>query len=184
MSLFFTLSGYLVVGLVDREITTSGRLHLARFMARRVRRLMPAALATIVLVLAMTAVLDDQAMREIGLDALAAVLNVFNWRSAADSGGYAAIFDASPEPLAHFWSLAIEEQFYLVVPAAVAFTRRPVTVVTAMVLVGVAGIVLWWGSPDAYVATPTRALEIAAGALLVIGARRSTVSVVSRALPR
>lgn len=173
VGLFFTLSGYLVVGLIDTEVSATGGLRLGRFMARRVRRLMPAALLTIVSVLGLTAVADDQAMREVGLDALTAVLNVFNWRVAADTAGYAAIFETRPEPLAHFWSLAIEEQFYLLFPAAVALTRRTAAVVWAMALAGLVGVGLWWGSTDAYVATPVRALEIAAGAGLALAAARS-----------
>ena len=172
VGLFFTLSGYLVVGLIDAEVSASGRLRLGRFMARRVRRLMPAALLTIASVLALTAALDDQALREVGFDALTAVLNVFNWRTALDTAGYAAIFEARPEPLAHFWSLAIEEQFYLLFPAAAALTRRTALVVWAMVIAGLVGVVLWWGSADAYVATPVRALEIAAGAGLALVAER------------
>ena len=172
VGLFFTLSGYLVVGLIDAEVSATGRLRLGRFMARRVRRLMPAALLTIASVLALTAALDDQALREVGFDALTAVLNVFNWRTALDTAGYAAIFEARPEPLAHFWSLAIEEQFYLLFPAAAALTRRTALVVWAMVIAGLVGVVLWWGSADAYVATPVRALEIAAGAGLALAVAR------------
>ena len=172
VGLFFTLSGYLVVGLIDAEVSATGRLRLGRFVARRVRRLMPAALLTIASVLALTAALDDQALREVGFDALTAVLNVFNWRTALDTAGYAAIFEARPEPLAHFWSLAIEEQFYLLFPAAAALTRRTALVVWAMVIAGLVGVVLWWGSADAYVATPVRALEIAAGAGLALAAAR------------
>ena len=173
VGLFFTLSGYLVVGLIDAEVSATGRLRLGRFMARRVRRLMPAALLTIASVLALTAALDDQALREVGFDALTAVLNVFNWRTALDTAGYAAIFEARPEPLAHFWSLAIEEQFYLLFPTAAALTRRTALVVWAMLIAGLVGVVLWWGSADAYVATPVRALEIAAGAGLALAAARS-----------
>ncbi|MYH87137.1 MAG: acyltransferase [Acidimicrobiaceae bacterium] len=172
VGLFFTLSGYLVVGLIDTEVSATGSLRLGRFMARRVRRLMPAALLTIASVLLLTAILDDQALREVGFDALTAVLNVFNWRTALDTAGYAAIFESRPEPLAHFWSLAIEEQFYLLFPAAVALTRRTALVVWAMVVAGLVGVVLWWGSADAYVATPVRALEIAAGAGLALAAAR------------
>ena len=173
VGLFFTLSGYLILGLIDAEVSATGKLHLGRFMARRVRRLMPAALITILAAMALTALLTDQALRTIGLDALTAVLNVFNWHAATDSGGYAAIFEAIASPLEHFWSLAIEEQFYLVVPAVVALTRRPGPVVMAMAVVGLGGVALWWGSTDAYVATPVRALEIAAGAGLALLAVRS-----------
>ena len=141
-------------------------------MARRVRRLLPAALVTIAATLALTAVLDDQPLRTIGVDALTAALNVFNWHASLDEVGYAGIFDAAPEPLAHFWSLAIEEQFYLVFPAAVALTRRPGRVVSAMAVIGLGAVWLWWGSTDAYVATPVRALEIAAGAGLALAQAR------------
>lgn len=173
VSLFFTLSGYLIIGLIDAEISSTGRLRLGRFMARRVRRLMPAALVTISATVVLTALLTDQALRGVGVDALTAVLNVFNWHAATDPGGYAAIFDATKAPFEHFWSLAIEEQFYLIVPAAAAVCRRPVPVVLAMTALGLGGLALWWGSPDAYVATPVRSLEIAAGAGLALLAVRS-----------
>ena len=172
VGLFFTLSGYLIAGLIDAEVTATGRLRLGRFMARRVRRLLPAALVTIAATLALTAVFDDQPMRVIGIDALTATLNVFNWHASLDEVGYAGIFAATPEPLAHFWSLAIEEQFYLVFPAAVALIRRPGRVVAAMAVLGLGGVWLWWGSSDAYVATPVRALEIAAGAGLALAQAR------------
>ena len=173
VGLFFTLSGYLIIGLIDAEVSATGRLGLGRFMARRVRRLMPAALVTISASVALTAALTDDALRSVGFDALTAALNVFNWRAATDPGGYAAIFEATASPLEHFWSLAIEEQFYLVVPAVIALTRRPVAVVAAMVVAGLGGLALWWGSSDAYVATPVRALEIAAGAGLALAGARS-----------
>ena len=172
VGLFFALSGYLIAGLLDAEVTTTGRLRLGRFMARRVRRLLPAALVTISGALALTAIVDDQPLRTIGIDALTAALNVFNWHASLDEAGYAGIFEAAPEPLAHFWSLAIEEQFYLVFPAAVALTRRPGRVVCAMAAIGLVGVWLWWGSTDAYVATPVRALEIAAGAGLAVAQAR------------
>ena len=172
VGLFFTLSGYLIAGLIDAEVTTTGRLRLGRFMARRVRRLLPAALVTIAATLALTALLDDQPLRIVGIDSLTAALNVFNWHASLDEAGYAGIFEAAPAPLEHFWSLAIEEQFYLVFPAAVALIRRPGRVVAAMAIIGLAGMWLWWGSTDAYVATPVRALEIAAGAGLAVAQAR------------
>ena len=172
VGLFFTLSGYLIAGLIDAEVTATGRLRLGRFMARRARRLLPAALVTIAATLVLTAVLDDQPLRIIGIDALTATLNVFNWHASLDEVGYAGIFADTPEPLAHFWSLAIEEQFYLVFPAAVALIRRPGRVVAAMAVLGLGGVWLWWGSTDAYVATPVRALEIAAGAGLALAQAR------------
>ena len=172
VGLFFTLSGYLIARILDIEVTTTGRLRLGRFMARRTRRLLPAALVTIAGTFALSALMGHQPLRTIGVDALTAVLNVFNWHAATDEAGYTGIFDVTPEPLAHFWSLAIEEQFYLVFPAAVVLTRRTGRVVAAMAAIGLAGVWLWWGSTDAYVATPVRALEIAAGAGLAVAQAR------------
>lgn len=173
VGLFFTLSGYLIVGLIDDELTATGRLRLGRFMARRAYRLMPAALLTICVSLLLTAVLRPQAVRDVSVDAWAAVLNVFNWRTAAAEVGYTRLFSNAATPLNHFWSLAIEEQFYLMLPTAIALTRKPVATTAAMTALGLAGLVLWWGSPDAYVATPVRSLEIAAGAWLALAQRRS-----------
>ena len=173
VGLFFTLSGYLITGLLQQELTSSGAVRLGRFMARRARRLLPAALVTVAGSLALAALVGDQPLRAAGVDALTAVLNVFNWHVALDEAGYAGIFELAPEPLAHFWSLAIEEQFYLVFPAAVALTRRPRRVVATIFAMGVGGVALWWGSADAYVATPVRALEIAAGGALALAEARS-----------
>lgn len=172
VGLFFTLSGYLITGLLDAEIAATDRVRLGRFLARRMRRLLPAAHATIAATLALVAITHPRSLRAVGVDALNAALSVFNWHTSLDDGGYAQIFAAAPEPLAHFWSLAIEEQFYLVFAVAVAVFRRPGRVVAAMAVVGLAGVWLWWGSVDAYVATPVRALEIAAGAGLAVAQRR------------
>lgn len=172
VGLFFTLSGYLIVGLLDAEVAATGKLRLGRFMARRARRLMPAALITILAAVLLTALLTDQAMRTVGLDALAAVLNVYNWHAAAGLGSEATASDIA-RPLDHLWSLSVEEQFYLVVPAAVALTRRPGPVVMAMTAVGLVGLDWWWSATNSYVATPVRALEIAAGAGLALLTVRS-----------
>ncbi len=165
VGLFFTLSGYLIVGMLDSELRSTGSIDLARFFARRVRRLLPAGLVAITFGLVLSAILDEQNLSQHGVDAATAVLNVFNWHWAAtnnDPGG----------PIDHFWSLAIEEQFYLVVPAAIALTRKPVAVCAAMTAICVSGVALWWESRDAYVATPVRATEIAVGAALAIAAAR------------
>ena len=174
VGMFFTLSGYLIIGLIDDEVSSTGRLRLGRFMARRIYRLMPAALLTILASLLVAAVLQPHTIRDVRIDALAAVFNVFNWHTAFVDVGYERIFMDTAVSLDHFWSLAIEEQFYLLLPAVVALTRRPLAVFAAMTGVGLLGLVLWWGSEDAYVATPVRFLEIAAGAWLALAQRRCT----------
>ena len=176
VGMFFTLSGYLITGIIDDEVRSIGRLRVGHFLARRVYRLMPAALFTIFVSLVLAALLQPHIIHEASDDALAAVFNVFNWRTANVEDGYARIFLDAAAPLEHFWSLAIEEQFYLLVPAAVALTRKPVAVTAAITAVGFLGLVLWWGSSDAYVATPVRSLEIAAGAWLALAYRRSPVA--------
>ncbi len=168
VSVFFTLSGFLVVGLLERELVTRGAVDLRHFLARRARRLLPAALVTVVATVGATAVVDPDSIHEVAVDAAAALGQVFNWRTAADPGGYAAIFDRTRDPLAHFWSLSIEEQFYLTVPVLLAWTRRPLLVLSGVGMVAAAGVVLWWGSVDAYVATPVRMAEIVAGGLLAL----------------
>ncbi len=171
VGLFFTLSGFLVVGILDDE-NTEGRVDLAVFYRRRVRRLLPAALATLVAVVGWVVLTDEAARDAIAADGLWAVLNLANWNQMRDAGGYAAIFEQSTEPLGHMWSLAIEEQFYLLAPLAIAWTRRPVAVVGVGFAITVIGHAVWWGTSDAYFATPVRIGEIVAGAALALAIRR------------
>ncbi|RMH76192.1 MAG: acyltransferase, partial [Actinomyces sp.] len=108
------------------------------------------------------------------------VAYVANWRLAADPGGYGALFDGGVRPLDHLWSLAIEEQFYLVVPLAVTLLgrlrgRSALGVLAAAVGANLVAVVVWWGDADAYLVTPVRAGEILAGAVLVVAARRRRV---------
>ncbi len=172
VSLFFSLSGFLVVGLLDDELS-DGSVDLLRFYRRRVRRLLPAGLLTIGLVVAAVLVVEHDSARRVALDGFWAVLNSANWREMAGSDGYGAIFDQSVKPLAHMWSLAIEEQFYLTVPLLIAWTRRPVAVVAGGALIAVLGHAVWWDSADSYFASPVRAAEIVAGAALALAVRRS-----------
>jgi peptidoglycan/LPS O-acetylase OafA/YrhL len=166
VSVFFTLSGYLITGILIREHEAS-RASLGRFWATRARRLLPVALVSIAGVLAATAIVDPDSVRRVSGDALASIAYAQNWREAAAPGGYGAIFDTGLRPLAHMWSLSIEEQAYLLLPLLTLWLgpRR-------MLLVGglaaVAGTIVWWGSPDAYYATPVRLLEVLAGAALAV----------------
>ena len=167
VGLFFTLSGYLIVSLVLRDLTDDD-FDLRGFMTKRFRRLLPAALLTIAATLGATAILEPDAIDRVAGDALAAVLNVANWRGVFEPVGYEALFDDSARPLAHFWSLAIEEQFYLVVPALLVLTKRPKLVIAGLWVVAAASIALLWGNSDAYLATPVRIAEILAGATLAL----------------
>ncbi len=166
VSVFFTLSGYLITGILIREHDAT-RASLGRFWATRARRLLPVALVSIVGVVAATAMVDADSVRRVAGDALASIAYAQNWREAAAPGGYGAIFDTGLRPLAHMWSLSIEEQAYLVLPLLTLWLgpRRMLVVGGS---VAVAGTVIWWGSPDAYYATPVRLLEVLAGAALAV----------------
>lgn len=177
VDVFFVISGYLITSHLVREREKTGRIAVARFWARRAVRLLPASLLT----LAATAVgvllwvprsLWEQFLGEIG----AAALYVQNWRLLFDSVDYLAA-DNQPSPVQHFWTLSVEEQFYVALPllliAAMALLRR---VAWRKVAVGVLAAAtaasfaysLWltaWSASEAYFSTLTRAWEFGVGAL-------------------
>ena len=182
VDLFFVLSGFLVTGVILREVDQRGTFSLGGFYARRVRRLLPAALLVVVATAAVQVLVSSIATRvDLIGDARASLLYVANWHFIAESGDYFAQDDA-PSPFLHFWSLAIEEQFYVVFPLLVLlvlrFARRPVrALVVAVGAVAVAslGLQLWRASSDAgyaYYATETRVYQLAAGVGLTLVLRR------------
>ena len=122
---FFVLSGFLITSLLLSEATAHGDISLRTFWARRARRLLPA-LACVLLAVAFYAafVAQPNELSTIRGDALATIAYVANWRQIFTSNDYFALF-RSPSPLQHTWSLAIEEQFYLLWPLLVfALVRR------------------------------------------------------------
>ncbi|MFZ6004779.1 MAG: acyltransferase family protein [Actinomycetota bacterium] len=173
VSLFFTLSGYLITQLLLHEHEASGRISLRSFWGRRLRRLAPAslvALAAISLIVLLTDLFRGTAVPG---DVAAAATDVANWRFAVAGTTYQDLFTAGPSPVLHFWSLAIEEQFYLLFPLIVAAVlsrlgrpRLPAVLVVLTLLGAVASVV----SPDdlAYYGTHTRAPELLVGALLAL----------------
>jgi peptidoglycan/LPS O-acetylase OafA/YrhL len=183
VGLFFTLSGFLVIGLLTDDLADGG-LDYGRFYRRRVRRLLPAALVTILVVVVWAAVTDETIRDSVTRDGFWAVLNLANWNQMADAGGYAAIFEQSARPLGHMWSLAIEEQFYLTVPLLIGLTRRPAAVVAGGLAVAVVAHIVWWGTSDAYLATPVRIAEIlVGGALAIAWRRRASIVALGRLWP-
>lgn len=162
VSVFFTLSGFLITTILVRDHDLT-RASMATFWRKRARRLLPAALLTIVATVVAVALVDPDALSETAEAGLAATLYVHNWWSAGTTDGYWEIFESAPSPLAHMWSLAIEEQVYVLWPLAVlAIGLRRALVLGAVVVV--AGTWFWWGTADAYYATPFRFGEVLAGA--------------------
>ena len=160
-----------------------GRVSLGGFYSRRIRRLLPAAVVGVVLAAVVAVTLHDaQTSRAFPLDGLAALANVANWRFLASGQSYTALF-STPSPLQHYWSLAVEEQFYLVLaPLTVALLAllrgRRTALLGALATIGAASFVDVWivsahNLDRAYYGTDTRALEFIVGALLAVafGAR-------------
>lgn len=130
VDVFFVISGYLITAHLLREVEASGRIRLAEFWARRVRRLLPAAFLVLVVAFVATVFVMPwdrwmQGLREV----MASAFYVENWVLAADSVDYLAAENV-PTLVQHFWSLSVEEQFYilwpLVILAALWIARRGV----------------------------------------------------------
>jgi peptidoglycan/LPS O-acetylase OafA/YrhL len=186
VDVFFVLSGYLITGLLVDELVRRGRIDLAHFYARRVRRLLPAAVLVVAVVIVATAgLLDRVDQAAVRGDAASSALYGANWHFALAEGDYFAPGDV-PSPLIHFWSLAVEEQFYVVWPAlllglwlALASQSRGARLlgpllgaVLALTGVSAALSVLLEPGPLTYYGTHTRAYQLLAGAALAIAARR------------
>lgn len=115
VDVFFVISGFLITGLLLREAITTGIIGLADFYARRARRILPAATVVLLATLLLTAVFLPQIRwRDIGIEAVGAAVYVVNWLFAANTDYLNA--DVAPSPLQHFWTLSVEEQFYIVWP--------------------------------------------------------------------
>jgi peptidoglycan/LPS O-acetylase OafA/YrhL len=176
VDVFFVLSGFLITGLLVGEYERNGRLDLRAFYARRARRIVPAA----VLVLACTLLAAQMLVSPLDLpgiadDVLAAGLSVANIHFALQATDYFAPVDASP--VLHYWSLGVEEQFYLLWPlvliaaARLARPRVAMTIATALILVGsfvLSNAMTASSGPWAYYSLPTRAWQLAAGGLLAL----------------
>ena len=182
VDVFFVLSGFLITGLIVRELEKTGTVSLPAFYARRARRLLPAAaVALIATVVASALFLPPLRVPDIAGDGAAAALYVSNMRFALQATDYLQAADA-PSPLLHYWSLGVEEQFYLFWPALLLFFARGgrgtiarlaavVAVVFGVSLV-LSLVLTHFAQPWAFFTLPARAWELALGAGLALAAAR------------
>jgi peptidoglycan/LPS O-acetylase OafA/YrhL/lysophospholipase L1-like esterase len=175
VSTFFTLSGFLITNLLVREFEGSSSLDLVRFWGRRLRRLMPAALAAIALIgLVWWRIGTPEQLGSLRFDMLSSLGYVANWRLWTSGISYGSLF-SQPTPFQHFWSLAIEEQFYLVFPIVVLAcmrigSRRLLTWVCAICAV-ISITLMWLQRSDfdrIYYGTDTRVAELLFGVMLAL----------------
>lgn len=146
VDLFFVLSGFLITGLLLAEWQQRSRLDLRDFWTRRARRLLPALLLVVLATAITAAVVRGPVAQSVRGDGLASLLYVSNWWFIGQGDSYSAQFEA-PSPLQHTWSLAIEEQWYLLLPLALllilprrGMDRRKL----GLVLIGLAVVSAMW----------------------------------------
>lgn len=189
VDVFFVISGFLITGLLWREVTTTDAVRLGRFYGARARRLLPAAAAVgVATAIGAAVVLPPLQARSVFADGIASAAYVGNYRFAMQGTDYLAS-DLPPSPFEHYWSLGVEEQFYLVWPALIIGTawlaRRvrggtasratPYAVVLGCVAAAaLAAAVVWTRTspPWAFFSLPTRAWELAAGGLVALSIRQ------------
>jgi peptidoglycan/LPS O-acetylase OafA/YrhL len=178
VDVFFVLSGFLITSLLVRELAATHRLDVVGFYARRARRLLPASL----LVLVVTAALYDLlatplAVAEVRGGFVAAALYVSNWYFLDQSQDYFAQGEA-PSPVLHYWSLSVEEQFYLAWPLlllglCLAVRFRPGRLLPVVAGLAAAGAVYsgWLASSEpmeSYFGTLARAYQLLVGAAVAL----------------
>jgi peptidoglycan/LPS O-acetylase OafA/YrhL len=176
VDLFFVVSGYLITGLLMRERERNGRISFSRFYARRVRRIAPAAVVTLLITIPLAYMLVNILGRSSAMeDAASAALSIANIRFAMTVDYFHPV---NYSPFLHFWSLGVEEQFYLIWPALLAIVAwklpragAAVTLVIVIVVSFAASLTITDTSPStAFYLLPTRAWQLAAGGLLAVGA--------------
>ena len=175
VDIFYVISGYLITGIIIKEIGNTGKFNYGAFYLRRAKRLLPASLS----ILAFTAVfswlvLPPTVRSDLGRDVLAASLYISNYLFAFWQNDYQNL-NATPSPVIHYWSLAVEEQFYILWPILIYSLwkigkRRAVAlgVVATTVCSFAFSLYLTTANPIwAFYSLPTRAWELGLGALLL-----------------
>lgn len=179
VDMFFVLSGFLITSLLLREYDTTGAVNLKDFWVRRLRRIMPTAIVVLVICTAIVGVIGGDFAVNIRTQFLGSLFFVSNWTQIATSASYFA--DSEVEVFAHYWSLAVEEQFYVLWPLALFAllaawgARKRLHIALASLLAAVASAVAMAVvySPDAdptrvYYGTDTHAFGLLIGAVLAM----------------
>ena len=182
VDVFFVLSGFLITSLLIGEFHERSRIGLVGFWLRRARRLLPAVFVMIAVVVALGSTIDATLRNRLRWDAITSISYVVNWRYVITGQSYAAE-STDPSMLGHLWSLAIEEQFYVVWPLVVfggglALRRfgaraRVIALLTMSAAIVTSAGALWiafdrFDPSPAYFATHTRVFEPLAGAALAV----------------
>ena len=176
VDVFFVISGFLITGKLWRESQQPGGLSITKFYAWRIRRLLPAALVAVAIVTLVGLLIAAPLNRsELAADGAASALSIANMRFISSVDYFAPT--ASPSPFLHFWSLSVEEQFYLVWPALIVLltwrggsSRRLIAALVIGVIASFA-FSLWLtdASPArAFYLLPTRLWQLGAGGLLAL----------------
>jgi peptidoglycan/LPS O-acetylase OafA/YrhL len=174
VDVFFVISGFLITQALVGELDRTGRVGVARFYARRVKRLMPQVLAVIAaVVVAAWLLLSPVAADAVAGDVVAAGAYAMNWHLSAEAADYFAS-GANDQPLDHLWSLAVEEQFYAVWPwllMLLAWRRRLLLPALALVVAAsfaYAAVQVQAAPEAAYYSALARAWELGLGAVAAV----------------
>jgi peptidoglycan/LPS O-acetylase OafA/YrhL len=190
VDVFFVISGFLISSALFGELADAGKVQLAKFWARRIRRLLPAALLVIAITAAVSLlVVPTFTRRSFFAEAIASTFYFENWQLAASATNY---FAGESSPFQHYWSLAVEEQFYIVWPLALTaislFAKRRTIrflpgILAAFVVASFAySLYLSYAQPDlAYFSTFARVWEFGIGASLALLGHRVKLTSVGQA---
>jgi peptidoglycan/LPS O-acetylase OafA/YrhL len=195
VDVFFVLSGYLITSMLLVERAGNGRIDLGRFWRGRARRLLPALALVVLFALIATSTIARDDLARTRDDALASVVFMTNWQEIISSHSYFNAF-GRPSLLQHLWSLAVEEQFYLIWPLLLVgglrwLGRRRMLVLTALGALASTGLMWALYDPNldpsrVYYGTDTRSSTLLVGALLAFAwpatRLRATASVPARNL--
>lgn len=191
VDVFFVISGFLITGMLWREVSTAGTVRLRRFYGGRARRLLPAsATVGVATAIASAVLLPSLQAKAVIVDGITCALYVGNYQFLLQGVNYLASI-SPPSPFQHYWSLGVEEQFYLIWPALIigtawlirrahrrtrdhaASSQTPYLVVLALVAVlsfALSLVLTYWFPSVAFFSLPTRAWQLAVGGLMALTA--------------